>query len=89
MPSRSRRGEVDRELTLEEMLMDPITQAMMRADGVSASHVLAIVSRLREYGKTAPSFRQRDIGAAASLMSLHRDRGRVEAPPVYDTKCLP
>lgn len=62
----TRRAQIDSELTLAEMLADPITQALMRADGVLVSDVLAIVSRLRRRNGGVPSFRKHEVDTIVS-----------------------
>jgi hypothetical protein len=47
---------VDQELTVEDMLADPIVQSLMRYDGSSASdvrHTIAEVTRLRPESGTS------------------------------------
>ena len=49
----SKRKLVDRELTLQEMLNDPIVQDVMRRDGVNRSQVEQLFENLRPANRMA------------------------------------
>lgn len=46
---------VDQELTVEDMLADPIVQTLMRYDGISANDVRRTISRVRQNRPKTPS----------------------------------
>ena len=46
---------VDQELTVEEMLADPIVQALMRYDGVCASDVRHTIAQINQASAPSPA----------------------------------
>lgn len=46
-----------RELTLDEMLADPIVHLVMRRDGVQEHHVRSLMARVREQSSVGPARR--------------------------------
>jgi hypothetical protein len=52
-----------RELTLEDMLADPIVHLMMQRDGVEETQVRALMARLRD--REAHAIVERALSAAA------------------------
>jgi hypothetical protein len=64
---------VDQELTVEDMLADPIVQTLMRYDGISASDVRHTIDQVNRVSEISPNPDRVKLVTTAASRSIEDD----------------